>query len=81
MTLPGPKLPGSMPAANIDDGSPARLDKVAEVAARHADAVDAQARFPEEAITALREARLMSVQVPNRFGGEGMSVSDVADIC
>ena len=58
-----------------------RVEKVARVAAAHAAAVDRELRLPQEAITALREARLLGVAVPREFGGEGASVADVADIC
>jgi acyl-CoA dehydrogenase len=59
----------------------ARVENVTRVAAAHAAAVDRDSRLPEEAIAALREARLLGVAVPREFGGEGLSVADVADIC
>ena len=59
----------------------ARVEKVTRVAAAHAAAVDRDSRLPEEAIAALREARLLGVAVPRELGGEGLSVSEVADIC
>ncbi|KAF1042291.1 hypothetical protein [Xylophilus sp.] len=46
----------------------------AEVAARHADGVDRQARFPAEAVGTLREARLPSAVVPAALGGSGHSL-------
>ena len=52
-----------------------------EVAGRHANAVDREARFPQEAIAALREARLLGAMVPRDFGGEGASLSDIAAVC
>src|SRR5581483_2225322 len=58
-----------------------RAKRVAQVAAAHAASVDAQPRVPTEAIAALREQRLLGVMVPTRFGGEGASISQVADIC
>ena len=51
------------------------------VAARHAEAVDAEGRFPSEAIAALKESRLMGAFVPRELGGEGATVSEVASIC
>ena len=51
------------------------------VAAQHAEAVDAEGRFPVEAFAALKEARLMATFVPCELGGEGASVSEVASIC
>jgi acyl-CoA dehydrogenase len=53
----------------------------AEIAARHADAVDAEARFPHEAMAALKHARLLGAFVPAALGGEGLSVSDIGAIC
>ena len=58
-----------------------RVEKVVRVAAANAAAVDRESRLPQEAITALRDARLLGVAVPREFGGEGASVADVADIC
>ncbi|MBV8565660.1 MAG: acyl-CoA/acyl-ACP dehydrogenase [Methylobacteriaceae bacterium] len=59
----------------------ARARVVAADAAASAAAVDADARFPEEAITAARAQRLLGVLVPRDLGGEGASISEVADIC
>jgi len=58
-----------------------RVEKAARIAGMHAATVDRDSRLPEEAITALRDARLLGVAVPREFGGEGASISDVADIC
>jgi acyl-CoA dehydrogenase len=58
-----------------------RAEKVAAVAAQHAASVDNESRFPAEALAAARAARLMSIAVPREFGGEGASISDVADVC
>lgn len=46
-----------------------------------ADDVDKQARFPSEAINALKEAKLLSAYVPAQFGGMGLDVAKVAKIC
>jgi acyl-CoA dehydrogenase len=56
-------------------------DVVCVVAARHAEAVDADGRFPSEAIAALKDSRLMGVFVPRELGGEGATVSQLASIC
>jgi acyl-CoA dehydrogenase len=56
-------------------------DAVCTVAARHAQAVDAEARFPAEALTALRDARLLGALVPRELGGESASISDLAGVC
>lgn len=58
-----------------------RAEKAAVIAATHAAAVDAESRFPKEAIDAARAERLLSVAVPPELGGEGASTSDVVDIC
>lgn len=53
----------------------------AQVAAEHADAVDRDARFPSEALTALREAGALSAFVPERLGGAEVSLEAVAHAC
>lgn len=53
----------------------------AEIAARHADAVDRDSRFPTEAFDALREQGLLGVMVPADLGGAGASLFDVAAAC
>ena len=52
-----------------------------EVAASSAEAVDRESRFPEEAISALRNARLLSAYVPPSMGGEGCSIDDLVEMC
>jgi acyl-CoA dehydrogenase len=52
-----------------------------EVAARHADDVDRAARFPKEALDALKERRLLGIQVPESEGGPGVGIADVVSIC
>jgi acyl-CoA dehydrogenase len=52
-----------------------------EVAAKHASDVDAQARFPRETLAALREARILSANVPAASGGAGCSMVQLATIC
>ena len=58
-----------------------RASNVAAVAARHATAVDSAARFPAESFQAVKAERLLGIQVPVSLGGEGASISDVADVC
>ena len=53
----------------------------AEVAAPAADDVDRAARFPREAIDALKQARLLSAFVPAALGGFGCGVDELASIC
>src|SRR5471030_1608065 len=59
----------------------ARADRAAEIAATHAAAVDTDARFPEEAIAALKAEKLFGIMAPQSLGGEEASVSDVVDVC
>jgi acyl-CoA dehydrogenase len=59
----------------------ARAATVATVAAEHADKVDRESRFPAEAIAAARGERLLGIAIPREFGGEGLSLGDVADVC
>src|SRR6516225_420487 len=58
-----------------------RTQVVAAIAANHAADVDSDARFPEEAITAARMQGLLGIMVPRDLGGEGASLSAVADVC
>lgn len=51
------------------------------VAAEHAAAVDRDARFAVEAITALRQQRLLGIMVPRELGGEGAGMAEVMAIC
>lgn len=52
-----------------------------EIAAVHADAVDREARFPVEAIDALRTAGALGAALPVAHGGEGASLAAVAGAC
>ena len=47
----------------------------------HADSVDKDARFPTEAFDAIKDERLLSVFVPEAFGGDGVSVTELCKIC
>lgn len=60
----------------------ARARRVAdEVLAKHAEDVDQNARLPLEALDALRRERLLGCAVPVELGGEGSSLSELAQIC
>ena len=59
----------------------ARAKAAAAVAASHAESVDREARFPREAIEAIRAQRLFGLLVPTRLGGEGARPADIVDIC
>jgi acyl-CoA dehydrogenase len=65
--------------------APAQLAAVrtiaSEVAARHADDVDARSRFPHETLAALKAARLLAAPVPAALGGAGASMRELAALC
>lgn len=67
--------------ASTDAALLVRAARVAAIAAKHADDVDTVGRFPKEAIAALREERLLGIQVPAHLGGEGASPLQITDIC
>jgi acyl-CoA dehydrogenase len=52
-----------------------------EVAAPAAPAVDRDARFPSEAIEALRKERLLGAFIPKELGGQGCTISELSAIC
>jgi acyl-CoA dehydrogenase len=52
-----------------------------DVAARHADDVDRNARFPIEAVQALRDAGVLSAPVPKELGGAGCGLGQLAQLC
>ncbi|MDJ0448468.1 acyl-CoA dehydrogenase family protein [Methylocystis sp. JR02] len=58
-----------------------RISSVVAVAARHAEEVDREARFPFEAFAALKDARLLSLLIPVEFGGDGARLAEVAEVC
>ncbi len=58
------------------------IERIArDVAAAHADEVDRDARFPVEAIDALREAGALSAFVPASLGGGGVPLTALARAC
>ncbi|HEV7752416.1 MAG TPA: acyl-CoA dehydrogenase family protein [Baekduia sp.] len=60
----------------------ANVVEVADTIAKvHADDVDRNARFPVEAIDALRERRALSAFVPTDLGGDGVSLRAIATAC
>ncbi|WP_407051970.1 acyl-CoA dehydrogenase family protein [Methyloraptor flagellatus] len=64
------------------EAADSRMRRVAaEVAAKAADAVDKEGRFPTETFDALKRERLLGVMIPPEFGGEGLSVGEVAELC
>ena len=56
--------------------------RIAEgVAGVHAGDVDSRSRFPSEALSALKEARLLSALIPEELGGMGRSIAEVSEVC
>lgn len=53
----------------------------AEVAAPNAADVDAKARFPQETIEALKQAKVLSAAVPTELGGPGCGMRELAALC
>ncbi len=51
-----------------------------DVASVHAASVDARARFPEETISACRQAKLLSAPLPVEMGGAGLGMRALGDI-
>ena len=43
--------------------------------------VDRDAKFPDAAIAAAKEQRLLGILIPVEFGGEGAALEDVVDVC
>ena len=58
-----------------------RALQAAAVAAKHAEAVDREGRFPHEARRAIAEARLFGAMIPKQFGGDGASLAEIAEVC
>jgi acyl-CoA dehydrogenase len=68
--------------ADRDAAFLAGIGEIAEtIAAVHADDVDRNARFPIEAVTAMRTQRAFSALVPTDHGGEGVSLRAIATAC
>jgi len=58
-----------------------RTATVAAAAAAEAEDVDKKGRFPNAAIDAARERKLLGAQIPVEFGGFGASIYDITDMC
>ncbi len=58
-----------------------RVRAVVEIAGTHAVAVDAEPRLPHEALAAMKSNGLLGLMIPQTLGGEGATVSQLADIC
>lgn len=67
--------------STLAESALARMTRVAdEVAARHAADVDAAGRFPAETFEALKRERLLGVWIPKEYGGEGISLTEMAGL-
>ena len=73
-----PQSPAGTPfAALVDQVRAVGRDVIAPACA----AVDRDARFPEEAVGALRSLKLLSCYVPAEFGGMGLDIGQVSTLC
>ncbi len=54
---------------------------VCAIAAEHAGSVDRDARFPSEAVAALRRHGALGAMVPVEFGGQGASLARLTTMC
>ncbi|WP_196159538.1 acyl-CoA dehydrogenase family protein [Reinekea sp. G2M2-21] len=51
------------------------------VVSEHATDVDEKARFPDEAFSAFKHNKLLSVYVPKEYGGDGLNITEVSELC
>jgi acyl-CoA dehydrogenase len=71
----------SLAAVAADLTLSARAKRAAVVAAEFADRVDREGRFPREAVEAMKVERLLGIQIPADFGGEGATLPEIAEVC
>lgn len=71
----------SRPAQDFADLWAATRDIASGIAARHAPDVDTSARFPSEAVDALRAAGVLSAPVPKALGGAGCNMHELTQLC
>jgi acyl-CoA dehydrogenase len=71
----------STPATKPVSTPGSRLGVGAEIAARHADDVDRNARFPREAIDELKREKQLGAFVPKELGGLGYGISELGAMC
>lgn len=70
-------IPVNLATGSLND----RALRVAAVAKANADYVDRNSAFPEETVNAMKAERLLSIQIPAEFGGEGASTAEIAELC
>ncbi len=71
----------NFPVKITEDSFAARAARVVAIAAKFADAVDFEGRFPEEAVDAMKAERLLSIQIPRSLGGESATTTEIAELC
>lgn len=65
------------PETGLTPEREAAVRHAADVAAAHAAEVDRAARFPDEAVTALRDSGLLAAAAPVRLGGQDMTCREL----
>lgn len=58
----------------------AALETVTRIAGEHADSVDIEGRFPQEAVTALRSSGLLGLVLPAAVGGMGKGPEELTQV-
>src|ERR1700722_490478 len=79
--LPVRNVDASAAATDKTGGLKERATVAAEVAAKFADSVDRDGRFPKEAFDAIREQKLLGLLIPAALGGEDASAAEIVDVC
>lgn len=69
------------PVVEFDDLLRQIHEMGADTLAVHAADVDRDARFPVEAFAMIRDKKLMSAYVPTEYGGMGLNIQQIAEIC
>ena len=49
--------------------------------APHAASADLDARFPSEAFAAIKREKLLSSYIPEKFGGDGLTITELCRVC
>src|SRR6185312_14003419 len=65
-------------AVEADPLSTPAFEEALSLAEKHADDTDRNARFPAEAVGALRAAGALGWMAPEEYGGKGMPLDDIA---
>src|SRR5438874_1228405 len=66
----------------MQNGSVVVVEQIRAILKEHGRlAVDSEARFPHEAIDALKKARMMGALVPSELGGYGCGMIELAAMC